>query len=125
MNRSARLCRGAPRGASPPARRGSPTPRGGCTAFGYTSSPPLRLRVANLVRRETMSRLPLGKFLPAVLLLLSAPLAAQTTARVEGTVSDASGSPIPGATVTAANTNTNATRTDVSDPHGAYTITAL
>lgn len=50
---------------------------------------------------------------------------AQTAARVEGLVTDATGSPIPGATVSATNTRTNAVRTDVSDARGAYTITAL
>ncbi len=50
---------------------------------------------------------------------------AQSTARIEGIVTDNSGSLIPGATVTATNTGTNASRTDLSNAQGAYTITAL
>src|SRR5947209_1266991 len=69
------------------------------------------------------------RFVPVVVLLLvvlaALPVMAQTTARVEGIVADASGSPIPGATVTSTNTGTNAQRTDVTDAQGHYTVTAL
>jgi outer membrane receptor protein involved in Fe transport len=65
-------------------------------------------------------------FLAIALLLLSIPLAAQTsTARLEGNVTDASGSALPGATVTARNTGTQLARTDVTDARGTYTIAAL
>jgi len=51
---------------------------------------------------------------------------AQTaTARIEGNVTDESGSALPGATVTARNTGTNAARSDVADAHGAYSLPAL
>jgi hypothetical protein len=50
---------------------------------------------------------------------------AQSTARIEGLVTDNSGAVIPGATITATNIGTNAARIDVSNPQGAYTITAL
>lgn len=61
-----------------------------------------------------------------VFLLVSLPLIAQTpTARLEGNVTDASGSALPGVTVTALNTGTNNARTDVTDARGAYTIAAL
>jgi hypothetical protein len=62
----------------------------------------------------------------ALLLLCALPAAAQTvTARVEGIVTDNTGSALPGATITATNTGTNASRVDVTDTKGAYTITAL
>ena len=69
------------------------------------------------------------RFAPVVVLLLvllaAIPALAQNTARVEGIVTDASGSPIPGASVTGTQTATNGTRTDVSDAQGHYTLTAL
>src|SRR3954471_24413157 len=69
------------------------------------------------------------RFVPVVVLLLvvlaALPAIAQSSARVEGIVADASGSPIPGATVTSTNIGTNATRTDVTDATGHYTVTAL
>src|SRR5947207_8895861 len=61
-----------------------------------------------------------------VLVLCALPAAAQTaTARVEGIVTDNTGAVLPGATVTATNTETNASRIDVSNEKGGYTITAL
>src|SRR5438874_10746865 len=61
-----------------------------------------------------------------LLLLCTLPAAAQTaTARVEGIVTDNTGAVLPGATVTATNTETNASRVDVSNKEGAYTLTAL
>jgi outer membrane receptor protein involved in Fe transport len=72
---------------------------------------------------------PLGvkSFLVAVLLFVAAfPALAQTaTARIEGIVTDATGSALPGVTVTAKNTGTALTRSDVTDARGAYTIAAL
>ena len=54
------------------------------------------------------------------------PAAAQTiTATLEGEVLDASGAAIPGATVTAVNTNTRLTRTVNSSELGAYRIALL
>jgi hypothetical protein len=69
-------------------------------------------------------------FLPLVLaltfLILSAlPAAAQSTARIEGIVTDNTGAALPGATVTTKNLGTNGVRVDVTDRNGAYTITAL
>ena len=68
-----------------------------------------------------------GKFLLAVAIALSLvlPAAAQTNARLEGLVTDATGAALPGVTVTATSTATNLTRTDVTDSHGHYTITPL
>src|SRR2546430_14877585 len=61
-----------------------------------------------------------------LLLLCTLPASAQTaTARVEGIVTDSSGGVLPGATVTATNVETNASRVDVSNTSGAYTLTAL
>lgn len=63
--------------------------------------------------------------LGAVLMVLcAAPLAAQT-ARVEGIVTDNTGAAVPGATVTATNTGTNASRVDVTNAEGSYSMPAL
>ncbi len=53
------------------------------------------------------------------------PAAAQSTARIEGIVTDVSGAAVPGVSVTATNLGTNASRTAVTDRDGAYTITPL
>src|SRR5262245_9465998 len=47
------------------------------------------------------------------------------TATVQGRVLDPSGTPVPGATVSARNTDTGATRTTTSDTSGTYRIAAL
>ena len=60
-----------------------------------------------------------------VLLLIAAPVGAQTLGTITGEVKDASGAIIPGATVTATNTGTNAAREMPSNEAGAYTFTAL
>ncbi len=51
--------------------------------------------------------------------------AAQTTATIRGTVTDASGGVLPGATVTITNTNTKGIRTAVTDDRGGYTFPSL
>src|SRR6266545_5803922 len=62
----------------------------------------------------------------ALLLICALQLVAQTdTGRIEGIVTDNTGGILPGATVTARNTGTNATRVDVTNSTGAYTLTAL
>ncbi|MDQ6799676.1 MAG: TonB-dependent receptor [Acidobacteriota bacterium] len=62
----------------------------------------------------------------ALLLLCALPAAAQTaTARLEGIVTDNTGAALPGATVTATNTGTNAARVDVTNTKGSYSISAL
>ncbi|HEX9492366.1 MAG TPA: carboxypeptidase regulatory-like domain-containing protein, partial [Thermoanaerobaculia bacterium] len=62
----------------------------------------------------------------ALVILAAAPAIAQTaTARVEGLVTDGTGAALPGATITATNTGTNANRVDVTDTKGAYSIPAL
>src|SRR5438067_10986310 len=62
----------------------------------------------------------------AVIVFSALPAMAQTaTARVEGIVTDNTGAALPGATVTATNTGTNAARVDVTNTNGAYSISAL
>ncbi len=66
----------------------------------------------------------------AILALLLAwpagPLFAQSTAgSISGTVSDAAGGPLPGASVTARNAKTGATRVTVSNAAGAFTFPLL
>ena len=73
----------------------------------------------------------LGVTLSTSALILSASISATTahaqtdTARIAGTVQDATGATIPGATVTVTNTSTNAEVTATSDSTGAFTVNAL
>ena len=53
------------------------------------------------------------------------PCSAQTLGTITGEVKDSSGAIIPGVTVTATNTATNATREGQSNPVGAYSFPAL
>lgn len=66
-------------------------------------------------------------FLLTAAFVAAAPSAAfaQATSDVNGTVTDASGAVVPGATVTLKNTDTNATRTSTSNNAGLYTFTNL
>ena len=61
----------------------------------------------------------------ALSLLCAATALAQSTARIEGTVTDPSGGKLPGTTVTATHTATNVARTVVTDTNGNYIITPL
>jgi hypothetical protein len=67
------------------------------------------------------------RILPTVLvwLLACVPSFAQTLGTITGEVKDASGAIIPGATVTATNTGTNASREMASNEAGTYTFAAL
>ena len=60
-----------------------------------------------------------------VCLFLSTPGYAQTLGTITGEVKDASGATIPGASVTAQNTGTNAIRTQQSNETGAFSFPAL
>jgi hypothetical protein len=57
--------------------------------------------------------------------LLGYALWAQTTAQIQGTIQDASGSAVPGATVKATQTDTSAIRTAISDTDGTYVLANL
>ncbi len=61
----------------------------------------------------------------AVILTFAAGNAQQTTGTVSGVVQDETGGVIPGAEVTAVNTETSATRTVLSDDEGRYRIPQL
>jgi hypothetical protein len=62
----------------------------------------------------------------ALAIVCAIPALAQTsTGRIEGIVTDNTGGVLPGATVTATNVGTNATRVDVTNTTGAYTLAAL
>ena len=67
------------------------------------------------------------RILPTVLVWLVAcvPCMAQTLGTITGEVKDSSGAIIPGATVTAQNVATNATREGQSNTSGAYSFPAL
>jgi hypothetical protein len=56
---------------------------------------------------------------------LSAPLVAQTTGGVVGTVTDPNGSPLPGVTVEARSVALQGARVDITDPDGAYRLPLL
>ena len=58
-------------------------------------------------------------------LFLSTPALAQTLGTITGEVKDSSGATIPGATVTAQNVGTNATRTQQSNEVGAFAFPAM
>ena len=61
----------------------------------------------------------------AALLLGAVPAAAQTDARIVGSVHDQSGALVPGASVTVINQATALSRTVVTDTQGIFTITGL
>ena len=68
------------------------------------------------------------RILPLVfawLVFVYAPAGAQTLGTITGEVKDASGALIPGATVSATNTGTNAAREMPSNEAGIFTFTAL
>ncbi len=78
---------------------------------------------AGVRQRRSLGLLSLGALL---LLLLPRPAGAQAvTGTLLGNVRDASGAAVPGATVTAIETNTNITRTAVSNETGYYIFTNL
>jgi hypothetical protein len=60
-----------------------------------------------------------------IALALAAPLAAQTTGSIYGTITDSSGAVLPGVAITATNTLTNEARTVHADASGAYTFAQL
>ncbi|HEV2834562.1 MAG TPA: carboxypeptidase-like regulatory domain-containing protein, partial [Pyrinomonadaceae bacterium] len=67
-------------------------------------------------------------FLPLLLLaglLVSTPVRAQSTATLQGTVTDAKGAVIPNATVTVRNKSTSFERTTQTDSDGNYQVAAL
>jgi hypothetical protein len=62
----------------------------------------------------------------AVLILAAIPVAAQLpTGAILGTVKDSSGASVPGATVTVRNTDTNLTRTQMTEQDGSYRFSEL
>src|SRR5215218_6350082 len=73
-----------------------------------------------------MSRASRSAFLGLLVFLLAASSGwAQSTAQINGTVADESGGVLPGATVTAIQTDTGFRREVVTDVDGAYTLTSL
>jgi outer membrane receptor protein involved in Fe transport len=76
-----------------------------------------------------MIRKKIGPFLPllvlAVGLLVSSPALAQSTAVVQGTVTDSKGAVVPNATVTVRNKSTSFERTTQTDNYGNYQVAAL
>ncbi|MEO6258810.1 MAG: TonB-dependent receptor [Thermoanaerobaculia bacterium] len=78
-----------------------------------------------------MTRLVRSRIFPAAafafvfVMLTAMPAAAQSTARIDGTVTDNTGSAVPGATVTATNVGTNGARVAITDSKGSYTLTPL
>jgi outer membrane receptor protein involved in Fe transport len=60
-----------------------------------------------------------------MLVLSTLPALGQSSARIEGVITDVSGAAVPGVTVTATNLGTNQSRVAVTDRDGLYTITPL
>src|SRR5918995_6590252 len=60
-----------------------------------------------------------------LLLAMATPAAAQGSGEITGTITDASGGVIPGATVVLTNTETGAVRHGVSNDAGVYSMPAL
>src|SRR5262249_4980844 len=59
------------------------------------------------------------------LVAVSCGLRAQSTAQIQGSIQDASGSAVPGANVKATQTETGAVRATISDADGTYVLTNL
>src|SRR5215510_2638671 len=74
-----------------------------------------------------MGRFRRNVFFGALTLLLTAASASAqlSTAELSGRVTDTSGAVLPGVTVTMTQTNTQATRTSVTDADGTYVISNL
>src|SRR5689334_6490464 len=87
------------------------------------TAPPAPLPVSeeSLMPKTTL------RFLSAafVMLLSVAPLWAQSTATLQGTVTDAQGAIVPGASVTATNEATGVPRSVITDNAGHYQMAAL
>lgn len=77
------------------------------------------------MRDDTRHKLLLITFLMALLLGISGTALGQSTATLQGTVSDAKGAVIPNATVTARNQATASERTVQTDEFGSYKMAAL
>ena len=72
-----------------------------------------------------MNRLVRVVFGSVLVLLVAASAWAQATAQINGTVTDSSGGVLPGATVTAIQTDTGFRREMVTDADGSFTLTTL
>ena len=72
-----------------------------------------------------MNRVLRALFGTVLVLLLATPAWAQATAQINGTVTDPSGGVLPGATVTAIQTDTGFRREVVTDATGSFTLTNL
>src|ERR1700730_7565664 len=77
------------------------------------------------MRQDIRHKLSLVTFLMALLLGISGTVLGQTTATLQGTVSDIKGAVIPNATVTARNQATSIERTVQTDGDGNYKMAAL
>jgi len=75
---------------------------------------------------ETMRRaFVLAGLVAAGLTLVAVPVRAQSTANLQGTVTDAQGAALPGATVTARHAATGSERSTVTDTYGYFQIASL
>jgi len=61
-----------------------------------------------------------ASWLPAAIVVVSLPLAAQSTGRIVGKITDSAGKPVANATVTMRRTDTNVTRNVKVDKNGSY-----
>jgi Carboxypeptidase regulatory-like domain/TonB dependent receptor len=82
------------------------------------------LRISSFVYPRDRRAIPVLS-LSLLFLLISVPAFSQGTARILGTVTDSSGAPIAGATVSVTDIDIGATRTLATDSAGAYSAPAL
>src|SRR6185503_1724639 len=77
-------------------------------------------------RQEVMNRFIVAVAAACALVLSASPaMAQQTTGNIAGRIIDAQKAAVPGVTVTAKNTATGFTRTEVTDVEGVYRLNAL
>src|SRR5437762_6903208 len=77
------------------------------------------------MRFQSKRFVPLSTIALLAFAILTAPVLAQSTGTIQGTVTDPSGAVVPNAQVTAINTGTNTTRVTQSDASGNYLLPAM
>src|SRR5688572_13506094 len=97
----------------------------GLTLKPSTIDNPNSVAAVRSIQRRSVSMRRIFPLLFVALVLMAVPVGAQTLGTITGDVKDASGGVVPGVTVTATNTGTNAVREMQSNEAGAYTFSAL
>src|SRR5262245_31160537 len=108
----------------------SELPAGGCVRGNVLDQPgviPLRSdeSLMHVLPFSFLRRVPVGIFILACSVLLTAPAHAQTAATITGTVSDPSGSVLPATQLTLRQTTTGLTRTTTSGDDGRFVFAGV